>query len=317
MKILMLCITTIVHCLCPVLAGQTYTKSLDIIGPAFYNEFSFDNSTDPTHGRVRYVDQRTAQQWNLTYATNDSFVLRADYITYLMPSDPGRKSFRIQSNKKFSTFVAIFDIRHMPEGCGTWPAVWTVGDNWPNQGEIDIVEGVNSKTPNTATLHTGSNCSMPSSRYMTGRSNGQNCAAYETGNDGCGVDFSDPASFGPSFNHNGGGWYALERTVTDIKVFFWSRHASSVPVQVESPHEVIEPDTWGQPAAAWSNDKCDFPKHFGPHNIIINLTFCGDWAGAAYPSSGCPDTTCEDYVNTNPGDFYSAYFDFSAIRIYT
>ena len=52
MKILMLCITTIVHCLCPVLAGQTYTKSLDIIGPAFYNEFSFDNSTDPTHGRV-------------------------------------------------------------------------------------------------------------------------------------------------------------------------------------------------------------------------------------------------------------------------
>ena len=38
--------------------------------------------------------------------------------------------------------------------------------------------------------------------------------------------------------------YALERTVTDIKIFFWSRHASSVPVQVESPHEVIEPDTW-------------------------------------------------------------------------
>ena len=25
-----------------------------------------------------------------------------------MPSDPGRKSFRIQSNKKFSTFVAMY-----------------------------------------------------------------------------------------------------------------------------------------------------------------------------------------------------------------
>ena len=30
----------------------------------------------------------------------------------------------------------------------------------------------------------------------------------------------------------------------------------------------------GTPAAAWSNDMCDFPQHFGPHNIIINLTFC-------------------------------------------
>lgn len=32
-----------------------------------------------------------------------------------------------------------FDIRHMPQGCGTWPAAWEVGDDWPNQGEVDIV----------------------------------------------------------------------------------------------------------------------------------------------------------------------------------
>ena len=65
-----------------------------------------------------------------------------------------------------------FNIRHMPEGCGyvnvyvewkmvnltasisTWPAVWEVGDDWPNQGEVDIVEGVNNVSPNQATLHT-------------------------------------------------------------------------------------------------------------------------------------------------------------------
>lgn len=30
----------------------------------------------------------------------------------------------------------------------------------------------------------------------------------------------------------------------------------------------------GTPAAAWSSEMCDFSQHFGPHNIIINLTFC-------------------------------------------
>ncbi|KAI9573510.1 glycoside hydrolase family 16 protein [Boletus coccyginus] len=318
MKSFFLCIAVVVLYICRVLAGQTYSKSLDITGAAFYDEFRFDNSADPTHGRVEYVDQQTAQQYNLTYVAGDSFVVRADYTTYLSPSDPGRKSVRIVSYKQFSTFVAIFDIRHMPEGCGTWPAVWTVGGDWPNQGEIDILEGVNNMTPNTATLHTGSNCRMSSYRDMTGRSISQNCAAYETGNAGCGVQLSDPASFGVPFNNNQGGWYAMERTDKDIKVWFWPRSAEYVPGQVEfsASNGVIEPGAWGTPAAAWSSEMCDFSQHFGLHNIIINLTFCGDWAGAEYSKSGCPDT-CEGFVNSNPGSFYNAYFDFSAIRIYT
>ena len=24
------------------------------------------------------------------------------------------------------------------QGCGTWPAFWLVGPNWPNGGEIDV-----------------------------------------------------------------------------------------------------------------------------------------------------------------------------------
>lgn len=33
-----------------------------------------------------------------------------------------------------------FDIRHMPQGCGTWPAAWEVNEEiWPNGGEVDIV----------------------------------------------------------------------------------------------------------------------------------------------------------------------------------
>ena len=50
----------------------------------------------------------------------------------------------------------------------TWPAVWEVGDDWPNQGEVDILEGVNDQGPDQATLHTAAGCSMPKDRTMIG-----------------------------------------------------------------------------------------------------------------------------------------------------
>ena len=38
-------------------------------------------------------------------------------------------------------------------GCATWPAFWMVaGQNWPQKGEIDIVEGVNKQTNKQMTL---------------------------------------------------------------------------------------------------------------------------------------------------------------------
>lgn len=96
-----------------------------------------------------------------------------------------------------------------------------------------------------------------------------NCAAYETANDGCRVQFSNPASFGPSFNNNQGGWYvlilsshkdadsrhryAIERSSSEIRMWFWPRNDGSVPGQVEfsSSHHGVEPDSW---VRAFSND---------------------------------------------------------------
>ncbi|KAH7883436.1 glycoside hydrolase family 16 protein [Phlebopus sp. FC_14] len=295
--------------------ASTYTRTSNLVGQGFLNAFTWEAIADPTHGRVNYVSQSTAEADGLVSVSGNQVFLRADSTTTLSASGPGRNSFRIQSDAQYSTHVAVFDIAHMPQGCGTWPAIF--GTSWPDQGEVDILEGVNDQSPNQATLHTSSGCSMPSSRSMTGTSTGTNCDVYETNNAGCGVRINDSKSYGPAFNGAGGGWYAIERTSTFIKIYFWERGSTSVPGDVKAPGSTVNTDTWGTPAAYFPDTDCDFSSHLGPHNIIINLTFCGDWAGSSsiYAASGCP-SDCVDYVNQNPSAFANAYFEFNSLNIY-
>jgi Glycosyl hydrolases family 16 len=124
-----------------------------------------------------------------------------------------RNSVRIQTQYTFTGGLLIMDSVHMPTGCGTWPAFWTNGPNWPTTGEIDIVEGVNNYTNNQATVHTGTGCDLPTSNAAAlGISGsvvgGTNCAALQTGNEGCGVRASQTNSFGAAFNNAGGGVFA-------------------------------------------------------------------------------------------------------------
>ena len=53
----------------------------------------------------------------------------------------GRKSIRITTQYSYTGGLVIMDSVHMPTGCGTWPAFWSNGPDWPAGGEIDIVEG--------------------------------------------------------------------------------------------------------------------------------------------------------------------------------
>ncbi|EUC65412.1 family 16 endo-1,3(4)-beta-glucanase from glycoside hydrolase, putative [Rhizoctonia solani AG-3 Rhs1AP] len=298
--------------------AATYSVSDTFIGSSFLNGFTHEAIADPTHGRVNYVDQTTAQRLNLTYASGNTFVLRSDYTTTLNPSGAGRNSVRIQSKKQWSTHVEILDVRHMPQGCGSWPAYWTTNTaNWPAAGEIDIIEGVNDQAPNAATLHTTAGCTQPFTRDQTGTTTTTDCNWQVNGNAGCGVKNPLANSYGPSFNANGGGWYAMERTSTYIKVWFWPRNSATVPAQVKNGGSSIDTSTWGTPFAAFVNNSCDIAGHFAAENIIINLTFCGDWAGNSdvYRGSGCP-STCVDYVNNNPAAFKNAYWDIAALRVY-
>ncbi|KAI0341217.1 endo-beta-glucanase [Trametopsis cervina] len=304
--------------LLPSALAATYGLTDNHVGADFLNTFTHEAIADPTHGRVNYVNQATAVAQNLTYAHGNTLVLRADHTTVLSASGPGRNSVRIRSVKTYKTHVSVFDIAHMPQGCGTWPAAWETDEsNWPNGGEVDIVSGVNDQSPNTVSLHTSANCNMPASRTMTGQATVNNCDVNTDGNSGCGVSAPSANSYGPSFNSGGGGFYAMERTTSFIKVWFWPR-SGSVPNDLKSGASSINTDNWGTPTAYFPNTSCDINSHFDANNIIINLTLCGDWAGqsSVFNGAGCSGS-CVDLVNNNPGAFVNAYWQINAVRVYT
>jgi hypothetical protein len=100
-----------------------------------------------------------------------------------------------------------------------------IGPNWPDGGEIDIVEGVNDFTHNQATVHTNVGCTLPSSSSATLAISGNvvggtDCAALTTGNQGCGIRASTNNSFGVGFNANGGGVYASMLTEYTLTCLF-------------------------------------------------------------------------------------------------
>ncbi|KJA15431.1 glycoside hydrolase family 16 protein [Hypholoma sublateritium FD-334 SS-4] len=308
---LLLLLTNLSHVL-----AAPYWITDNIVGNDFYRAFEWENIADPTHGRVNYVDQATSKKENLTVASLDSFVMRTDFTTVLNATGPGRNSVRIRSVNTYTTHVAVFDVRHMPQGCGTWPAIWeTKESDWPAGGEIDIVEGVNDQVPNAATLHTTAGCTMPQSRNETGTPTQLDCDTAVNGNAGCGVHFPTTNSYGPPFNAAGGGWFAVERTNTYINIWFWSRKDPAVPLEVKFGAALVDTSRWGLPTASFPDTSCDIPDFFQENNIIINITLCGDWAGAVFTSDGCPGA-CVDYVDNNPAAFQEAYFDFAAVRVY-
>ena len=70
-------------------------------------------------------------------ARKESLWSRSDY------GGQGYSSARLITQGKREFRYGFFDVRaKMPCGQGTWPAIWTLGSkgNWPEQGEIDILE---------------------------------------------------------------------------------------------------------------------------------------------------------------------------------
>lgn len=96
--------------------------------------------------------------------------MRADDMKKVANTSRGRDSIRIHSLAAYDDALFVLDLTHMPEGCSTWPAWWTLSQAgpWPQGGEIDIIEGVNLNPQNLASLHTTPNCTMPQVRRQKG-----------------------------------------------------------------------------------------------------------------------------------------------------
>ena len=123
-------------------------------GPTFFDGFDFFEDADPTHGSVAYASRLTAAPNKLI-----GVVLNADNPTpsaYLgvdaTTITSKRPSVRLTSKKSYNHALVLADIKHMPSGCGVWPAIWMTGPNWPSNGEIDIVEQVNGN-PYLSLIH--------------------------------------------------------------------------------------------------------------------------------------------------------------------
>jgi hypothetical protein len=151
-----------------------------------------------------------------------------------------------------------------------------VGPNWPNSGELDILEGVHLNNYNQVTLHSSPGCtpSVGSGGQSSHAVGTPDCGAGNS-NNGCGVVSNQATSYGTPFNAAGGGVYAALWTSQGFKVWYWATR--DVPANIQNGNP--DYNSWGQPMANFAGPGCDFDSKFQNMNIVCF------W----YSGGGCGD----------------------------
>ena len=306
-------------------AKKAYTLDTDLSGgkikpgadPASMRFYV--RADDPTHGHVKY------DSWD------DLVTVQAGktVISAGGKSNGPRNMVRLVSKKKYNSGLFVISADHMPEGLGVWPSFWLTayepdGTKWACNGEIDIIEGVNSvdaaSSRNASTLHTndkkgvacrqdgvpgisqGGNCSSPggSTDSGCGCDKGSLCPYA-----GCGVTLESAASFGKGFNDAGGGVYACELTPEGaITVWFFPQGHAPADLVADDP----DPSKW--PATNRIAFK-PCPGQFADLQMVLNTTLCGTWAGDKYPAGRAK---CESDIEV--ADLSKAYWSIDYIKVF-
>jgi len=297
-----------------------YTLSSHYAGASLLSNFDFYTGADRNNGFVNYLDQATAVSHGLVAVQDDHHVrLGADSSTILSTNDIGRPSVMLTSKESFTHGLFIADFDHMPaSSCGSWPSFWAFNQDtkaWPNGGEIGIVEGANNAIRNLYSAHTGPGCTVPESGYL-GVQNSEQCVSQD-GQAGCSYasPTRDPTSYGDAFNAADGGVYALEWDEEFLKMWHFPRAGIPADIQVGRP----QPSGWGLPHALFGGSGCDADTHFFNMSLVLNINFCGNYAGSLWrDSESCSQlaSTCEAYVAKNPDAYTEAYWDVRYIDVY-
>jgi hypothetical protein len=266
-------------------------------GMDFFDYYNFYEGRDSvgSNGYLMYVGEETALELGIVNVTmeqdpqdvfSENETQTAEPFVYMgsSPTEEGpRNSIRLEGKRRFHRGLFIIDLRHMPAGCGTWPAFWLTDEsNWPVNGEIDIVEGVNYQHTAKTALHSTQGCKMDdvpqgvrtgdwdtaigipdrktgipdmTMRYAT------NCFVYDPKqwlNQGCVAVDMEGGTLGVPVNDKGGGVYALEWDPINrhIRTWVFTPH-TNVPENLresiqtakndESQRIVPDPETWPLP----------------------------------------------------------------------
>ncbi|KAK7438036.1 hypothetical protein VKT23_018204 [Stygiomarasmius scandens] len=297
--------------------ATSYTLEDMYQGESFFDNWNFFSEPDPTQGLVDYQSKDNALSKGLAFVQDGVTVLAVDNSTTI-PSGSNRASIRIESKKHYTTGLFIADFVATPFGCSTWPAWWSYGQtDYPNSGELDIIESVNRLSSNFLTFwRAGSaQCTFPDSSHgsATGSITDESkCTTGTTEQINCAFEDGSGNGWGEGFNNAGGGVYAHLINAEGIKIWHFSR--ASIPADITSKNP--NPSSWGAPVAQWGSDSCDVLERIVDQTLTINISLCGSWAGDddVWSTSGCPGT-CADTV-ADPANFDNARWKINYVAVY-
>ncbi|KIY71643.1 glycoside hydrolase family 16 protein [Cylindrobasidium torrendii FP15055 ss-10] len=286
-------------------------------GTNFFDQMAFYSGKDPTNGMVNYVNVSAAWDKGLVgYGDNGEVLMKGDNTTWLAEG-AYRDSVRVSSYAQYNTGLFILDLNHAPWGCGIWPAFWTLGSGtWPDTGEIDIIEGVHDNEHNQVAWHTKQGCYLNPNASFSGTvvsgdaGNHTDCDGNANDNSGCAITQWSRASYGPYFDLQGGGVFAMKWDENGVSVHSFYRAAIPSDINDGSP----TPSGWGVPEAFLSPESCDPIKYFVNHSVIFDITFCGDWAGNSYANTNCPGTCSQRIMD--PANFENASWSINSLKVY-
>ncbi|KAM3501336.1 hypothetical protein MY10362_005625 [Beauveria mimosiformis] len=321
-------------------AAAKYSLSQTYDSTNFLKEFHFRETgtlpdrQDDNWAWVKYQNVKDAEEKGIASVKDNKVYLGVDHETKLKNDEAGprRDTLRVQSKWSFREGLVITRFYHMPKPvCGAWPAYWTLGENWPLNGEIDMYEGWNLHAVNKPAIHTGpkrvvGQCYLDSS--ASAKIVSEDCDNEFQNNrnawrgQGCQVEEVKDGIWGAS----DGGIQALEWTKDTIKLYTWPTGKEPENIDSKTP----DTSSWGTPSVQLSSPGCDTSKAFGNQTILFTLPFCGDppgnnqfWTQLPADSKGgqtCKQITgadtCIKYVAENPEAFKDFYFGINDVRLF-